>query len=80
MAQKLKASVFRWKCQRVAAISTVILLVLVAFGTDHTRNRYRHRVDDSARVVAVAVPDHALDLGDVVAAAVVTDHTEPNTV
>lgn len=80
MAQKLKASVFRWKCQRVVAISIVILLVLVAFGIDHSQNRYHHRVDDSAHAVVVAVPDHALDLGDVVVAAVVTDHTEPDTV
>jgi len=79
MAQRLRASVSHWKCQRDAAISIVILLVLVVSVIDHTQNRSRHRDDDSAHVAVVAVLDPAPDLGDAVVAAV-TDHTEPDTV
>jgi len=79
MAPRLRASVSHWKCQRAAATSIAILLVLVASDIDHSQNRCHHRNGDSVQDPVVDVLDPALDLGDAVVAAV-TDHTEPSTV
>jgi len=85
MVSKWKENEFLSKCQRVAEISTVILLVLEEFVIDPFQKKF-HQVDVAIEADHVAVDlDHVTvaPAQEVVAAAeeaVMSDHTEHVTV
>lgn len=85
MVSKWKEKESPLKCQRVAEINTVILLVLDEFVIDHFQKKF-HQADVATEADhVVADQDHVTDAPAQEAAAVaeeavMSDHTEPVTV